>query len=395
MLVLPFHSQAGFTFREDVKWVKIPVEIINNIVLIPVRINGSFEMNFILDTGVRTTILTEPLVTSFLSLDSIENVRVRGLGEGSAIDAVLARNVSISMPGVVGKGINIIILPQGLISYSEMFGKPVFGIIGYEVFGQFVVEINYQQKYVKLYNPFEFKARGKWKRNRLPITIKRGKPYIQARLVDHEGEAIESEWLIDTGASQAVALFHDELEIPDRTIETLLGKGLSGDVFGKLGRVQAFQLGKHQFRDVIAGFPDPSSLNMIAGTEGQWYGNLGAEIMSRFNVIFDYTHGYLYLVKNNKYKKPFTYNISGIEVMAKGNQFQSFIISYVRPNSPAAEAGIQINDEILALNGLPITNLNIGDMYLNLNKRIGKRVSLKVRRGDLTLKKRFELVSEL
>lgn len=394
-LVLPFQAKAGFTFKEDTKWVKIPVEVINNIVLLPVRVNGSFEMNFILDTGVRTTILTEPMVTSFLAFDSVENVRVRGLGEGTAIDAVLARNTSMSLPGVIGKGINLIVLPQGVISYSEMFGKPVFGIIGYEIFGQFVVEINYQQEYIKLYDPFKFKPRGRYKRNMELIDIQKGKPYVQATLTNHQGEQVQSEWLIDTGASQAVALFDNDLQAPEKNIETFLGKGLSGDVFGKLGRVQSFQLGKYVFEDVIAGFPDPGSISILRNEQVSWYGNLGAEIISRFNVIFDYPRGRMYLKKNNKFKKPFSYNISGIEVMAKGNRFQNFYISYVRPDSPAAEAGVQINDQIVALNGLSITHLDIGDMYLSLNRKEGKKISLKIRRGDTTIKKRFELISEL
>ncbi len=395
LLCFPFKSEAGFTFREDVKSVKIPVEIINNIVLIPVRINGSFELNFIFDTGVRTTILTEPLLSNFLSLDSLQKVKVRGLGEGDAIEAILARNVSMTLPGVLGKGINLIVLPQGIISYSEMFGKPVFGIIGYEIFGQFVVEIDYQNKFVRLYDPFSFKLKGKWKRNELPIEVRKGKPYVNAKLIDHLGGEIESKWLIDTGASQAVALFDKNLEVPDQTVETFLGKGLSGDVYGRLGRVQGFQLGKFTFKDVIAGYPEVGSLNILHGKKSVWYGNLGAEIISRFNVIFDYPRRRLYFKKNNKYRKPFTYNVSGIEVLAKGHTYENFFISYVRPNSPAAEAGIQIDDEIVALNGISISGLDIGDMYLNLNKKIGKKISVKIRRGESTFKKRFSLISEL
>lgn len=397
-LTFPFISKAGtngFTFRHGVSSIKIPVEVVNNIVLLPLRINGSFEMNFILDTGVRTTILTEPMISSFLSLDSIQNVKVRGLGEGDAIDAVLARNVDMSLPGLIGKGINMIVLPQGVISYSEMFGKPVFGIIGYEIFGQFVVEIDYQQKYIKLYDPFAFKPKRKWKKNSLPIEIRKGKPYVQATMIDHEGEEINSEWLIDTGASQAVALFDENLDLPNPSVKTFLGKGLSGNVYGHLGRVQGFQLGNFNLEDVIAGYPEAGALNMVRSIDAKWYGNLGAEIISRFNVVFDYPRGKFYFKKNNKFKKPFTYNVSGIEVMAKGQSFQSFFITYVRPNSPAAEAGIQINDEIVALNGIPINGLDIGDMYLNLNKKIGKKVSLKIKRGQSTMKKRFDLISEL
>ena len=148
------NGALGFTFTYDTKSVRIPVEIQHNIILIPLRINGSFEMNFILDTGVRTTMLTETMVAGFLNLDTLSTVKVRGLGEGDPIEAALARNVSISLPGVEGSGINLIVLPEGVISYSGLFGKPVYGIIGYEIFRQFVVEINYTQKFVKQQQSF-------------------------------------------------------------------------------------------------------------------------------------------------------------------------------------------------------------------------------------------------
>ncbi|MEZ4827721.1 MAG: aspartyl protease family protein [Bacteroidia bacterium] len=383
---------AGFSFIHNVDVVKIPIEVQHNIILIPVRVNGSFEMNFILDTGVRTTILTEPMVAGFLALDTLETISVKGLGAGNTIQAALARDVSMELPGLKGHGINLIILPEGVISYSGIFGKPVYGIIGFEVFRQFVVEINYQQKYVKLYNPFKYKPHRK--STAIPIELKKSKPYVTAALTDHAGNRVQSQWLVDTGASQAVSLFDDDLPLPEPSVEAYLGMGLNGSVFGKLGRVREFSLGEFRFYDVIAGYPEASSISVI-DTMDVWYGNLGAEIISRFHVAFDYTRGYMYLRKNSLYKNDFFYNISGLELVTLGNNYDQYIISYVRPNSPAEEAGIEVNDQIVGINGFTAEQLDIDELYGTLSRQNGKVISLKLRRQEKIVKVKFRLLSEI
>lgn len=390
------HAPQGFAIMGGMNSIKLPVEVQNNIVLLPLRINGSFEMNFILDTGVKTTILTEPMVADFIELDSLSRVRVRGLGEGEAIDAHLARNVSISMPGVNGSGINLLVLPEDLISYSGMFGRPVYGIIGYEIFNQFVVEINYDQKYIRLTNPFHFKPKKNRRWRSFPIEIHRSKPYVQAKLVDFRGESVEANWLLDTGASMAVSLFDDEMPIPTQSVETFLGQGLSGFVYGKLGRSRSFHLGPYAFESVITGYPDSSSLGHLPFTsDSVWYGNIGAEIISRFRIIFDYRNNRIQVKKNSTYRSPFDYNVSGIEVLSFGSNYDRYVISYVRPDSPAARAGLRVEDELISLNGSPVVGLQMDELYGNLSRREGRMIQMKIRREGKVMRTKFRLDGEL
>ncbi|MEM6343005.1 MAG: PDZ domain-containing protein [Bacteroidota bacterium] len=400
LLYGPISSQAktsGFTFADpNAKSVRIPIEVQHNVVLLPLKINGSFEMTFILDTGVKTTILTETVLMAFLGLDTLQPVRLRGLGEGDFIEGLLAQNVSIRLPGVIGSGINMVVLPEDLISYSGLFGRSVHGIIGYEIFGQFIVEINYQHKYLVLHDPFNYKPpRNQRRYETIPITVKRFKPYITAVMNDGQGNLVERDWLIDTGASHSISLYDPNLPLPNPSIDAFLGMGLSGNVYGKIGRVASFSMGKFEFEEIIAGYPDANALYVPEEELLTWYGNIGSEVISRFNVVFDYYNGKIILRKNAAYKEPFYYNISGLEIMTKGAQFDDFVVSYVRPNSPAERAGIKIDDEIVALNGISVQGLGISDIYQSLRRRAGKRVNLRIRRGDELMKIRFAIETQI
>ena len=386
-------KESGFSFREGFSQVKIPIEIQNNLILIPIRINGSFEMNFILDTGVRTTILTEPVIAQFLEIDSTETITIRGLGEGEAIEANLARNVSMDMPGIVGRGINMVILPQGLVSYSELFGKPVYGIIGFELFRSFVVQIDYSKEFVKFTSPFDFNPKRSWEE--VPIQISRGKPYVMADFVSTDGKEMHTSWLIDTGSSQALSLFYENMPSPDPSIYTLLGQGLNGSIYGKLGRIDKFSLGSYGFHSIISAFPDPEALGIQRDNDFNWYGNLGSDILSRLKLVLNYQKGKMYIKKGGKFKRPFDYNLSGVEVIARGVTYKDFRVSYVRPDSPADQSGLQEGDEIIRINGIESNELEIGELYAMINKKAGRRISLIIKRKDENIRCNFVLTKEI
>ena len=52
-------QQIGFDFPEGVQSVKIPFERYNNLMVIPINVNNTISIKFILDSGVQFAILTE------------------------------------------------------------------------------------------------------------------------------------------------------------------------------------------------------------------------------------------------------------------------------------------------------------------------------------------------
>lgn len=138
-------AQDDFLIEKNKKKVVIPFKLINNLVFIPIKVNG-IELNFLLDSGVEETILFSMEDKKEVSFKNVQKIKLRGLGSEEEIEGLKSTNNILETHGV--KSVNhmvYIILDQGF-NLSSHIGIPVNGIIGYKFFKNNIVEINYQKK---------------------------------------------------------------------------------------------------------------------------------------------------------------------------------------------------------------------------------------------------------
>jgi len=105
----------GFQIADGNKRVEIPIQIQNNLVIVPLILNGVLPLKFIVDTGVRTAILTQKAFSDILELPYSRKYSVSGPGGEKIIDAYVTNNVSLSLPGVVGRGHALLVLEEDYI----------------------------------------------------------------------------------------------------------------------------------------------------------------------------------------------------------------------------------------------------------------------------------------
>lgn len=386
-------ERLGFHFNEAVKSVRIPFELYHNLILVKLHINDSPELTFILDTGVDNPILIGHEGFDISDYQINRTIQIIGLGEGEAIEAKVAHNVEIKMKGITGSKMNLIILPSNVFDPSASFGRPIHGIIGHSLFSRFVMEINYDREFIRAYRKDKFKP--PFVSVKKPLEIINTKPYIEIEIPDSTGQLRPIKVMIDTGASNALTLFGKPedflLNIP--SIHTFIGSGLSGDLVGELGMVKKIELDRFNLKRVIATFPDSSSMKFL--DRNHQSGNIGGEILKRFDVTFDYSRNKLYLKKNRHFFKPFSYNISGIELEAFGEDFDQFKIFYVREGSLVKEADIQTGDIIKSINGHKPKDTDIGKLYNMLNSKPNRNIRLKLERNNQIIKRKFYLKDPL
>jgi hypothetical protein len=429
IIALQIFAQGKFDLQnadED----KIRFKLINNLIVIPVEVNG-VELSFLLDTGV-----SKPIIFNFLNLseelhiNKAELIYLRGLGEGETVEALKSKNNIFR----IGKAINInqdlYAVFDPALNFAPMLGVPIHGIIGYDILKDFIVEINYSSKYIKLYDPLYSKPKKCKKCETLNLSFYNNKPYITAE-IGVENDDMPVKLLIDTGGSDALWLFEDEkkqIYAPEKYFDDFLGRGLSGSVYGKRAKLEIFRLKSFELNDVNVAFPDSISIAYAKKIKDR-NGSLSGEILKRFNIIFDYQKAKITLRKNNNFRNPFFYNKSGITiehagvrvVKERGNRSfifgsidsadnnsatqstvilsgsykysltAAFTVVELREDSPAKNAGIEIGDIVLSVNGKEAHLYSLQEIIQMFFGDTGKRISLLVDRDGIRLKIHFRL----
>ena len=332
-------SQEGFEFvKTKSSKIKVSVKIINNLVFIPVKVNG-VELLFLLDSGVEETILFGFEDTKELSLNHVEKINIRGLGGNEAIEGLKSKGDLMEIGKLQSKNHLLYLVLDPLFNLSSFVGVTVNGIIGSAAFKNHLVETDYRNKVVFFYkqdSKYHHKIEKKYAK--VPISIERNKSYINSSVWIGTDE-VKVKLLIDSGNSDAIWLFDQlssEIYVPEPHFYDYLGQGLSGAVEGKRARVAKFSIGDFQFDFPTAAFPDPNSVRNISLYSNR-LGSLGGAILKRFSVVFDYGHSSLYLKKNKTYKTPFYYNKSGIEIWHTGLQLVPQLV--VNPDNSIAISG--------------------------------------------------------
>ncbi len=394
----PAFSQAlGFSLADGKRKVQIPIEIYNNLIVVPVVLNGALPLKFILDTGVRTAILTQKTFTDILNLSYSRKYTISGPGGEQVIDAYITNNVSLELPGVLGRGHALLVLGQDYLELRNYLGTDVHGILGYELFSRFIIEVDYEKKMLTLMLPKKFKKSGRYQS--IPIKIEDTKPYLTTSVVLADGTQLTAKLLVDSGASHGLMLeptSDSRIVFPANTISSIIGRGLGGEITGKIGRIQSIKLGTYQIDKVIANFPDPNSyFDSLKLGATKRNGAIGGEILSRFNVIFNFPKEEMYLKKNSSFKKKFHYNISGLTVKAKGSRLNVFEIIEVRQESVADQAGVTKGDLIVSINGIHTETLDLNTINGFFNHKPGKRLNLLIDRQGELVKLSFLLADQI
>lgn len=410
----------GFGLPHGQKFQKVKFQLINNLIVIPMEINGS-ELSFILDSGVGKPILFNLSDQDSIQINNVSEITIQGLGTGEPIQALRSRNNFFKMGNVENINQQLYVVMDKSLNFSPSLGIPVHGIIGYDLFRDFVVEINYGSKTIKFYDPEFYHYKNRKRDETLPLHIIKKKAYVDGMVyLSNKGE-LPVKMLLDTGSSDSIWLFENEnIEIPDKSYDDFLGKGLSGNIFGKRTMVNSIKIGSFKLENAKAAFPDMESFGTIMNL-GNRNGSVGGEVLKRFNIVFDYPGNKITFRKNKNFKVPFQYNMSGIQLQHNGLRYvaesisdsrgimvnskkESFgdvqilfenqtrlslvpeiIVSGIRAGSPAETAGLKEGDVILAVNGKRVHRYKLQEITQMLNEKEGKKIRVLIERFNADL----------
>lgn len=420
-------GQGSFNIEDGKKSDRIKFQMVNNLIIVPVELNGTM-LSFLVDTGVKTTVLLTVNEEDTLLLHSAERIFLRGLGGEDLIKAYRSSNNEFRLGKTTSSNLNVYVIYDQDINFSPRLGVPVHGIIGYDLFKDFIVEVNYSRRFLRLHDPEKFKKKLR-KYHRVPLKFFQEKPYVTVG-VNIDGEESNATLLLDNGLSDALWLFPDseKIKIPNESFPDHLGRGLLGDVVGERSIVQELTLGKEVLKNVSASFPDSLSVEGLKTYHAR-NGSMGGELLRRFNMFFDYKNQGLYLRGNRWRNEEFRYNLSGIilehtgykiiesyeevvrsvsskeesknEIILEPSLYKkfelkpAFKIGRLRQNSPALLAGLKVGDEVLKVNGRHAWKLDLEDFTSLFSSEEGKKIKIEVLRENRNLDFEFKLKNPL
>ena len=384
----PVATTGPFVFdRARRQQARIPFLLQRNLLVVKALINGRGPYNFLLDTGVSTSLLTSPGLADSLGWRHGQQFRVVGAGGlDSGLLAYQTDSVRVELPGVVASHMTWLVLSDDALNLSGYVGVPIHGIMGSELFRSFVVTLRPEQGQLLLSDPATYHPpRGRlWAS--IPLSLEKNKAYFTAPVQVTDSLTLPLKLVLDTGASHALSLELESdprLVAPTRRLAADLGRGLTGTVHGYLGRVPSVRLGRYTLRGVLTSFPDGADVH--GRVEVPRNGNVGYELLKRFSLVIDYPHKRLLLRPNPTFRDPFEHDMCGIELLATGPEFRRFLVLRVVPNSPAAAAGLEANEELLSINFAPVSLYSLTQLDRLLHSENGRTLFLLLRRpnGDL------------
>ncbi|HYK90416.1 MAG TPA: aspartyl protease family protein [Acidobacteriota bacterium] len=378
----PIKSPAGL--------IEIPFRLIDGVIWLQVRVNGSRPLNFPLDTAAGNDVIDRARAVE-LKLALLEaGIQVgAGTGDGSTRIAV-TDNVDLSVGPVSYTNPRIAVVPHDGV--SRAYGEQMDGLLGRGFLSRWVVTVDYRQQKLILHpnKTFEYTASGRV----LPARFVRGGPVVAGTVVLGEKEYL-GEFLIDAPFRRAVALttpFVQKfglLEAVRENKQRLLFDELTG-VAGKsrswMGRATAFRIAGTTIPQPITEFTQATGGSMASQ---EMSGIVGYEVLRYFRITFDFHHMNVIFEKSTE-PKPGDADMAGIVWDCDPPDFVPLKVIRIRDDSPASEAGILVGDVLVSIDGLPASGLRKWKVA-ELLKRPGAQVAMVVNRGGTKIRAKFTL----
>ncbi len=418
------NAQNSFEIFNDKKKVTIPFRQINNLTFINMKVND-VDLTFLLDTGVSETLLFS-LENKEVQFKNVEKIRFTGLGGSDYIEGIKSTHNKIFINKDFGDSNHeIYLILDEDFNFSSHVGIPVNGIIGYNFFKDHLIKLDFEKHLITVYNEKYYPEKKFKSFEKLPITIEVKKPYIITE-VQQTKSFFPAKMLLDLGNSDAMWLFPNR--IPNfnynrPNIDDFLGRGFNGDIYGKRSRMHAVKLGENTLNLPIVSMPSPESVQSLNFVKDR-IGSIGADILKRFIIAFDYKNQFFYLKKTPAVKNPFKFNMSGLDIKHDGMRWENdlvkidlpknnketttneinvyseasnfqykfvlkpeYSVAGVRENSPGFIADIRKGDKLIEINGKSTADMSLQQINEIFMSEENKTIKIRVIRNSVTLEK--------
>ncbi len=335
----PKAKSPGGSIEGGLKPVTLPFRLLNNHVYVQAMVNGKGPYTFIVDTGGHT--LISPRVAAETGLKVMGAGSTSGAGEKSETTGY-ARYREIALGPV-----RLTDQPAFITNIYDpsIEGISVDGMVGFELFARFAVQLDYGAKTMTVSDFSSFDPRGAG--TAVPFKFYDHLPAVRGVI-----DGLPARFDIDTGSRSELDItspFVERQGLRERYrpgISAITGWGVGGAARSYVVRVPSLSLGSVKVRSVVAGLSESKAGSF---SDPNYEGNIGSGLLKRFVATFDYSRQTMYL-------KPLepqpadagSFDRSGLWINALDGGFE---VENVAPGGPAEQAGVLKGDVITAIDG--------------------------------------------
>ncbi len=317
--------------------VTVPVKTIANVLFVEMTFDKRGTWRFLLDTGSSVT-LVSPEFARFYATDqpspTTPQVRVRAAsGQDTLLSAVTVRRLEVG-------GARFDRVPALIYDFEELsahFGEKIDGVLGFPVFRQTILTLDYPNSRILLAPAGGASALQPGSRVAFDTATKT--PLIP---IEIDGQTLVA--LIDSGSDSGLHLNPVGLEtrINQRPIPGGVIATLAGERPQEIGRLDGLlRIGDYRLPKPVTDLTDELS-------------SIGGGILRHFVVTFDQDRGDVTFFRESSAPIPSpSPRTSGLSFTKTEAYWR---VAAVVPGSPADAEGIQVGDLLVRIDGEPVSD---------------------------------------
>lgn len=373
LLLLPGYSafsQEQFIDKPAKFITRLPFkQLTGGVMLLKAHINAIPDtFNFILDTGSGGISLDTATCVKYNIPHSPSGRTINGIAGIKEVD--FAKNNDLVLPGLTVKGLDFYVNDYQIL--TDVYGVKIDGIIGYSFFSKYIVKINFDSTFIEVFQPGTMRyPYGGYLLRPLFTAL----PIQPLRIKD--SRTVNANFYLDTGAGLCFLLSTDftndsNFVSKKRTPVVVETQGLGGKKKMTSTIIKELKIGPYVFRRVPTHIMEDeynaTSYPYICGL-------IGNDILRRFNMVFNYPKREVHLLPNSHYRDGFDYSYTGMSIYSIDSKIT---VDDIVPGSPAAKAGFEKNDVIMAVNNNFSNDISV---YKNILQSERERVKVLVLRA--------------
>jgi predicted aspartyl protease len=341
------------------------------LITIPVTINESETLYFIVDTGFDVNVMNEETA---VSLGFSLSEKISQAQPGGTIEYSVLKDVKLKINNETLSLENFIVTELG--NLEMLIGQKIDGILGIEFLEKFAFAVNYETSRITMYNSIKDVKTKAY--SQIPILLEEKEPFMMCQVTNANGKLVDAKFKMDTGGIDAIGYnknyYEDNTLTNENTqIQEEKGAGVGGETQGVKFRTQKLTIGEYQLENVSSA----ATLESGGFENRDNAGTIGAELLIKFNWILDFKNQMVYLKDNSNFSKPFRSDGSGLWIIE--NDQKEKLVFQVIENSPAHKLGITAGSIVVEINGKLANTISVDEFWKLTRQKDGTTITLKLK----------------